>query len=47
MFASKWGASSSGDGEFGDLSGVAVASDGRVYVVDSGNHRIQQFSVEP
>lgn len=33
-----------GDGEFKDPRGVAVDSLGNVYVVDSGNHRVQKFS---
>ena len=35
-----------GDGQFNAPAGVAVASDGSVYVTDSGNHRIQKFTSE-
>ena len=35
-----------GDGQFTAPAGVAVASDGSVYVTDSGNHRIQKFTSE-
>ncbi len=37
-----WGHQGSGPGEFRDPNGIAVA-DGRVYVADSRNHRIQVF----
>lgn len=37
-----WGHKGSGVGEFRDPNGIAVA-DGRVYVADSRNHRIQVF----
>ena len=33
-----------GNGEFDRPSGIAVDSDGNVYVADSGNHRIQKFT---
>jgi sugar lactone lactonase YvrE len=45
-FALKWGTRGEGDGEFNSPDGVAVASDGSVYVSDSGNHRIQKFTSE-
>ncbi|MDE0721115.1 MAG: hypothetical protein OSB75_11260 [Dehalococcoidia bacterium] len=43
-FVSTWGTEGSDDGEFYYPTGVAVASDGSVYVVDLGNNRIQKFS---
>jgi uncharacterized protein (TIGR03663 family) len=33
-----------GDGQFQEPWGIAVANDGRVYVADTWNHRIQAFS---
>jgi peptide/nickel transport system substrate-binding protein len=40
-----WGASGTGDGEFGDdLLTIAVASDGLVYVLDRANARIEVFA---
>ena len=47
VFVSKWGTHGTGDGKFDDAWGVAVASDGSVYVSDWSNHRIQKFSVGP
>ncbi|MCH2672707.1 MAG: hypothetical protein MK011_10600, partial [Dehalococcoidia bacterium] len=43
---SQWGTYGSGDGELNTPSGIAVASDGSVYVPDTGNHRIQKFTSE-
>jgi DNA-binding beta-propeller fold protein YncE len=34
-------------GVFNGLNGVAVASDGSVYVSDRNNHRVQKFSPAP
>ena len=42
-FLRKWGLDLGAPGRFRELAGVAVARDGTVYVVDSGNHRIQYF----
>ena len=47
LFGSTWGTEGSGDGQFTEPIGVAVASDGSVYVADTDNHRIQKFSVGP
>ena len=40
-----WGDWGSGDGQFKSASGVAVDSSGNVYVADSGNSRVQKFSL--
>tara|TARA_B100000315_G_C14473003_1_gene539284 strand:+ start:945 stop:1088 length:144 start_codon:yes stop_codon:yes gene_type:complete len=45
VFITKWGTVGTGDGQFHDPRGVAVASDGSVYVADEANNRIQKFSV--
>ena len=39
-----WGQRGTGDGEFDRPSGIALDSDGNVYVADSGNNRIQKFT---
>ena len=41
MFVIRWGAEGSGDGEFIYPKGIAVATDGSVYVSDQNNRRIQ------
>jgi DNA-binding beta-propeller fold protein YncE len=46
MFTSQWGTEGTGDGQFNYPAGVAVASDGSVYVADEANHRIQKFTSE-
>ncbi|HSA73181.1 MAG TPA: hypothetical protein VLD84_04425 [Nitrososphaeraceae archaeon] len=43
VFSKKWGTQGSGNGQFNHPIGIAVDSSGRVYVVDTGNNRIQQF----
>jgi len=40
------GQEGAGDGEFSNLHGLAVDSQGFVYVVDTGNYRIQKFKVK-
>ena len=42
-FIQKWGSLGSGDGQFVSPSDIAIASDGKVYVVDGG---IQQFTAQ-
>ena len=39
-----WGSHGSANGEVNIAAGIAVDPGGRVFVVDSGNHRIQKFS---
>jgi uncharacterized protein (TIGR03663 family) len=38
-----WGSNGTGNGQFVAPRNVAVGPDGRIYVADSGNHRIQVF----
>ena len=43
-FKGMWGSFGTGDGQFDRPRGIAVDSDGNVYVADSGNNRIQKFT---
>ncbi|MFH0952626.1 MAG: T9SS type A sorting domain-containing protein [Patescibacteria group bacterium] len=45
-YATQWGEQGSGDGQFNYPHGVAIASDGNVYVADYNNHRIQVFTAD-
>ena len=47
MFVIRWGTEGSGDGQFSWPRGIAVATDGSVYVSNQNNRRIQKFSVGP
>jgi predicted membrane-bound mannosyltransferase/DNA-binding beta-propeller fold protein YncE len=39
-----FGSQGTGPGQFERPNGIAIGSDGSVYVADTGNHRIQQFT---
>jgi DNA-binding beta-propeller fold protein YncE len=44
-YAAKFGAAGSGDGQFGnDAKQIARAADGKLYVADFGNDRVQEFT---
>jgi len=43
-FVTTWGSSGTGNGQFANLTGVAVDASGNVYVADTSNNRIQKFS---
>jgi NHL repeat-containing protein len=45
VFQRMWGTVGSGNGLFDEPTGVAVDSSRNVFVVDSGNHRIQKFRI--
>jgi len=38
------GSAGNGDGQFNDPEGIAIDSAGNIYVVDSGNNRVEKFS---
>ena len=40
----KWGAEGCGDGQFNRPSGLVFDNDNNLYLVDSGNHRVQIFT---
>lgn len=40
----KWGSQGSGAGQFSTPTGIAIDSDGNVYIADAGTNRIQKFS---
>jgi DNA-binding beta-propeller fold protein YncE len=40
----RWGGKGNGIGEFEDPYALAIASNGKIYVADSNNHRIQVFN---
>lgn len=46
QFLGKWGRPGRGDGEFMDPYGIAIDGNDNVYVMDSGNCRVQAFRVQ-
>jgi hypothetical protein len=42
-FITGWGSTGAGDGEFDSPFGVAVDFNGKVYVTEYWNHRVQKF----
>jgi len=38
------GSAGNGDGQFNDPEGIAIDSDGNIYVADSGNNRVEKFN---
>ena len=44
FFKGMWGSFGNGDGQFHYPMGISVDSNGNVYVVDSGNNKIQKFN---
>ena len=42
-FLTHWGSTGSGAGQFNGVKAIAIDADGRVYVADTGNKRIQVF----
>jgi 6-phosphogluconolactonase (cycloisomerase 2 family) len=45
-YDTQWGSSGTGNGEFSSPYGVDVDANGYVYVVDSGNNRVQVFDAD-
>ena len=43
-FILQWGSNGTGEGQFSGPHGIEVDAVGHVYVVDTGNHRIQKFA---
>lgn len=44
---SSWGGKGSGNGQFNRPGKITIDKDGNLYVIDSGNHRIQKFAPNP
>jgi DNA-binding beta-propeller fold protein YncE len=45
-FIKAWGTKGSADGQFSGLHGIDADKNGRIYVADRGNHRIQIFDAD-
>src|SRR4051812_11467904 len=43
VFLKGWGSQGNGEGQLNNPTGIAVDSFGNVYVLDTGNNRIQKF----
>ena len=46
-FLTTWGENGTSNSQFGIVSGVAVNSEGQIYVADSGNNRLLRFPPVP
>jgi tripartite motif-containing protein 71 len=44
VYEGAWGSFGTNDGEFDHPGGIALAANGRVYVADGSNHRVQYFT---
>ena len=44
QFMFQWGSNGAGEGQFSGPHGIEVDAEGNVYVVDTGNNRIQKFT---
>ena len=44
QFILQWGSNGAGNGQFSGPHGIEVGADGNVFVVDTGNNRIQKFT---
>jgi hypothetical protein len=42
----EWGGAGSADGQLSSATGIALGADGRVYISDRNNHRIQVFDAD-
>ncbi len=47
VFLGQFGSAGSGPGQFNRVEDLAVGPDGRIYVVDKGNNRVQVFGAAP
>ena len=43
-YITKWGSSGTGDGQFNEPYGMAFDSVGDLYVLDTGNNRVEKFT---